>query len=414
LFYGWYIVAASAILSAFTGGITFYAFTALVNPIVETFGWSYAVISLGLTLRGFEMGILNPVAGFLVDRWSARKMVFGGMLITGLGLVLLSQTANLGMYFGSFFLIALGSSLGVHVAPVTVVVRWFRENLGKASGLVMVGIGVGGFLVPVVTLVIDAVGWRDCILIMAAAVLVTGLPLSLVFRDRPPQHGLPPVGKAHRESDGAVSQESPGLSLVQALHTRTFWQIGLAQSLQVLGFSAVVLHVMPFLENLGVRRETASLMAMLIPIFSIPARLGYGWLADRFRPTYVMAASMALTGVGLFLFASFTGGSLPLLLAAVFFFGIGIGGFTPLNPVILRWYFGVRNFGSIYGMSSAFSTVGTVIAPFLAGLAFDVQGTYHQTWFIFGGCAMAGAVLILTLKRVSHLEAPERRGARGR
>ena len=405
MFYGWYIVAAGAILCAFTGGITFYALTALVNPIVETFGWSYAVISLAMTLRGVEMGLLNPVAGFMVDRWPARNMILGGMLITGLGLVLLSQTANLGMYFGSFFLIALGGSLAIYVAPMTVVARWFHYNLGKASSLVMLGIGIGGLLVPVVTVIIEAVGWRNCILIMAAVMMVTGLPLAFVFRDRPSDYGLLPDGRAPGKRGVAEGPrpEDIGLTLSEALHTRTFWQIGLALSLQVLGFSAVVLHVMPFLEDLSVKRETASLMAMLIPLSSVPARLGYGWLADRFRPTYVSAAAMIITGIAMLLFASFSGNNPPLLFGAVILFGIGIGGFTPLIPVILRWYYGLRRFGSIYGMSSAFSTVGTVVAPFLAGRAFDVQGSYHQIWLIFGICSFGGAALMLTLRRGTHI-----------
>jgi MFS family permease len=405
LFYGWYIVAAGAILCAFTGGITFYALTALVNPIVETFGWSYAVISLAMTLRGVEMGLLNPVAGFLVDRWPARKMIFSGMLCTGLGLVLLSQTANLGMYFGAFFLIALGGSLAVYIAPMTVVARWFHYNLGKASSLVMLGIGVGGLLVPVVTAIIEAVGWRNCILIMAGVILVTGLPLAFVFRDRPSDYGLLPDGRPQSKKEAASGPrpEDIGLTLTEAMRTRTFWQIGLALSLQVMGFSAVVLHVMPFLEDLSVKRETASLMAMLIPLASVPARLAYGWFADRFRPAYVSAVSMILTGIAMLLFANFSGGSLPLLFAAVILFGIGIGGFTPLIPVILRGYYGLRRFGTIYGMSSAFSTVGTVVAPWLAGRAFDVQGSYHQIWLIFGICSFGGAVLMLSLRRKTHV-----------
>jgi MFS family permease len=359
-----------------------------------------------MTLRGVEMGILNPVAGFLVDRWSARKMVFGGMVITGLGLILLSQTANLGMYFASFFLIALGGSLAVYVTPMTVVARWFHRNLGKASSLVMLGIGVGGLLVPVVTVIIEAVGWRNCILIMAAVVLVTGLPLAFVFRDRPSDYGQMPDGMPlviKGPADGPRPEEI-GLSLKGALSTRTFWQYGLALSLQVLGFSAVVLHVMPFLEDLAVKRETASLMAMLIPLVSVPARLVYGWLADRFRPTYVGAGSMVLTGVGLLLFANFSGDNMPLLLSAVILFGLGIGGFTPLIPVVLRGYYGLRRFGSIYGMSSAFSTVGTIIAPVLAGLAFDVQGSYQQIWLIYGICSFVGATLMLLLRRDSHVD----------
>ena len=61
LFYGWYIVIAAALSNAAVGGIMVYGVTAMVDPIYAAFGWSYAVISLAMTLRGVENGVLNPV-----------------------------------------------------------------------------------------------------------------------------------------------------------------------------------------------------------------------------------------------------------------------------------------------------------------------------------------------------------------
>ena len=52
IFYGWYIVGASVLISAFIGGMSFYGFTALVDPVAATLGWSYSQISLAMSIRG--------------------------------------------------------------------------------------------------------------------------------------------------------------------------------------------------------------------------------------------------------------------------------------------------------------------------------------------------------------------------
>jgi len=91
MFYGWFIVAASALIDVFVGGTTMRGLTALVNPLAATMGWSYAQISLVMTLRGIETGVLNPFIGVVVDRWPARRLVFIGIVIIGLGVLCFSQ-----------------------------------------------------------------------------------------------------------------------------------------------------------------------------------------------------------------------------------------------------------------------------------------------------------------------------------
>ncbi len=106
VFYGWYIVGASLLITLYTGGVVHFGFTAVFEPIAEEFGWSYATISLASSLRGFEMGLLAPVAGFLVDRWGPRKLIFGGSILICLGFWLLSRVSSLAMFYRAFALIA--------------------------------------------------------------------------------------------------------------------------------------------------------------------------------------------------------------------------------------------------------------------------------------------------------------------
>ena len=86
---------------------------------------------------------LNPLLGFIVDRWPARRLVFIGAIILGAGIFLLSRTQSLVMLYASFMIIGLGSSLAVQMVPTVVVARWFKHDIGKANGVLAMGMGLG-------------------------------------------------------------------------------------------------------------------------------------------------------------------------------------------------------------------------------------------------------------------------------
>jgi predicted MFS family arabinose efflux permease len=65
IFYGWWIVFAVFAISAYANGVVFYSFTAVLEPIVDEFGWSYARASLAASIRGFEASFLGPLMGLM-------------------------------------------------------------------------------------------------------------------------------------------------------------------------------------------------------------------------------------------------------------------------------------------------------------------------------------------------------------
>ena len=110
IYYGWWIVAAVFLISAYDSGVIAFGFTALFKPIVDEFGWSYAQVSIAASIRGLEIGLLAPIVGLLFDYVGPRKLILFGTFITGLGLLFLSSVDNLLAFYGAFMLIAAGSS----------------------------------------------------------------------------------------------------------------------------------------------------------------------------------------------------------------------------------------------------------------------------------------------------------------
>ena len=406
IFYGWYIVGASLFILLYVGGVVHFGFTAVFEPIVEDMHWSYAQISLASSLRGLEMGLLAPLVGFLVDQWGPRKLSFAGGILTCLGLLLLSQVNSLAMFYGAFALIAIGMSLCSGNVLIISVANWFKKKQGITTGIVTSGFGLGGLLVPVVTVLIDKLKWRMAMFTVGLGMLVTVLPLSLLIRHKPEQYGYQPDGEVsstvetNKVQDTATGTEI-NVTTKQALKGRAFWHLALASMCHAFVLGAVVTHMMPYLSSLNIARSTSSVVASVLPVASVVGRLGSGWLCDRFGRKQVFTTSFILLTVGVFLLGYVNIERMWLLVPFIITLSLGWGGSVTTRITLLREYFGRGSFGTIFGFTSGVMMLGHITGAPLAGWIFDKWGSYQWAWLGYGSFTLAGAVLVLTIPSVS-------------
>ena len=146
----------------------------------------------------WSLGFFNPVFGWVVDRYSVKKLMIAGLLVNAAGIFMISQTKNLIMYYGGFLIMGLGSSLAISILPTTIIARWFKKDLGKANGIFFMGNGLGGIAAPLVVKIIDSFGWQNTLMYGAIGVLVIGIPAVLIYRDRPQNYNLLPDGARHQ------------------------------------------------------------------------------------------------------------------------------------------------------------------------------------------------------------------------
>ncbi|MBI4188364.1 MAG: MFS transporter [Chloroflexi bacterium] len=402
VFYGWYIVAACALITLYTGGIVNFGFTAVFEPLANEFGWSYAQIALAASLRGLEMGLLAPFVGLFVDRWGPRRLIFAGSILVCLGFLLLSRVSSLLMFYASFLLIASGMSTCAGTVLTTAVANWFHKRAGIASGIVVSGFGMGGLLVPVVTRLIDVFQWRMAMVIVGLGMLVTVLPLSLLVRHKPEHYGFLPDGEvssAVETGDVRASAASTEVNIPasQALRSRAFWHVALASLCHAFVVNAIVMHIMPYLSSIGIPRTVSSLAALVLPLLSISGRLGSGWLSDRLGSKKVFTASFILMTVGLLLFGNINASMMWLLVLFIVTFSLGWGCSVTTRLSLQREYFGRGSFGAINGFLSGVMMVGNISGAPLAGLAFDTWGSYRGAWLGFAALTIVGMVLAVTM-----------------
>lgn len=222
--------------------------------------------------------------------------MLSGWGITGLGFLLMSRINSLWAFYGTVVLVAAGMSFGTGVVLNTAVAHWFTKKRSQALAITYIGPGVSGLLAPLLALSIGQVGWRNTITIVGIASWVIGIPLSLLFRDKPGQYGYLPDGEIRapmsetasepnlRSSSEIVEPASDssarGFTAKAALRTRAFWLLSLVFFFQQIGASAVTVHIVAYLESVKIPTAIAAVAVTGMTLCSLIGRLGFGFIGD--------------------------------------------------------------------------------------------------------------------------------------
>lgn len=367
------------------------------KPLVREFGWSYTQISLASSLRGLEMGIFSPIVGFLIDRFGSKKLILCGTSITGVGLILLSYTHSLAMFYSAFLLIAFGAGGCTSVVTMTVVGNWFRKKVGLAMGVMMSGFGASGLVVPFIINLIDAYDWRTTLIILGLGMWSLGIPFSYFIRNSPEAYGYLPDGELSRGTvtHPEIQDSEIETRLGEALKDKSFIYINIAEAIRMMTTMAVATHVMPYLSSMGISRISAGLVAAAIPLFSIAGRFTFGWLADVLDKKHVMVITFCFMSMGMVAFC-FVHVVWAILLFLILF-PPGYGGSLVLRGAILREYFGRESLGKIVGITMGSGSIGGILGPTLTGWVFDTRGSYHFIWLLYAGITGMALMLILRI-----------------
>jgi MFS family permease len=392
VFHGWWIVAAGAGIQMLVGTLVMHSYGAYLVVLSEEFGWSKALLAGAFAMSRLESGILGPLQGWLIDRFGPRIVMQVGLVTFGIGFMLFSQIDSLLGFYLTFFLIALGSSLGGFVSITVSVVHWFDRHRAKALALASMGFALGGLIVPIIILALDAYGWRLTSFASGVLVLAIGFPLAGVVRHRPHLYGETPdglplrTGQAQPESDSPVAGDLEDFTAREAMRTRAFWLISLGHASAVLIVSAVTVHMVPHLhEGLGYSLATAGSVVALMTAMQVAGQLTGGYLGDRYDKRAIIVACMFAHMAGMLLLAYANSSAMVIGFALLHGWAWGTRG--PLMAAIRADYFGASSFGTIMGWSSLIVMLGMTLGPIVAGLVADISGSYTPG---FAGLASAG------------------------
>lgn len=418
VFYGWRIVAAGFGIQLLIGALLNQAYGAYVVLLRAEFGWSKTMLSAAFSLSRVESGLIGPLQGWLNDRLGPRRVMRVGIVMFGVGFMLFSQIQSPAAFYLTFLLMALGSSLGGFFPLTVAIVNWFERRRATALAVMSMGFAVGGLLVPLVVLALEAFGWRTTAFLSGVLVIAVGLPLAQMVHHKPEDLGYTVDGRPRAEpvaEQGAVaaSVASNDWEARDALKTGAFWFISLGHGAALLIVSAVMVHLVAHLnENLGYSLATAALVVTLMTAMQVVGQLAGGFLGDQFSKRAIVVTCMAMHTLAILLVAFAV--SLVMVVAFAVLHGLAWGTRGPLMQAMRADYFGRSSFGTIMGFSSLVSMLGMTLGPVVAGSLADATGSYEAGFSVLAGLAALGSlffVLATPPKRRAPLQ-PAHIGAR--
>jgi MFS family permease len=395
LFYGWIVVAASALIVCIGMGALF-SLGVFLKPMADSMGWSRGAISSVALLNWIAMGLGSFVWGALSDRIGTRGVAVAGGLLLGLGLVLSSQVQALWQLYVTFgFLV--GFAVGAFYAPLTsTATKWFTARRGLAVALVSSGIGVGILAIaPLARALTSVWDWRVALLVIGDLAWLVVVPVALLIREQP--------GDVGAGAMGGVDRPGREYSTREVLATPQFWAIAVTHFACCAAHSGPIFHMVTHATDQGIGAMAAATALGVSGMASIVGRVGGGLLADRvgIKPTLVAGLALQAAMVVLYLVVRDVG----LFYALSIAFGVAYGGVMPLYALVTREYFGERVMGAAYGGVFLVSTLGMGIGSYAGGWLYDRLGSY--AW-LYGGSFVVGAaaiMLALTFRPPRHLPA---------
>ncbi len=418
IFFGWYMVAASIVTNTIFSAAYFQGFGVLILPIERTFGWDRWVISAAMSLRQFESGIVSPAVGFLLDRMSARKLIFWSAVIAGAGFIGLGFTTGILTFFLCFVVISLGASGVSHAVTWPVIIsRWFFRNRGLATGLAVTGPIFGSPIVILNTQIEAAHGWRVVLLGYGILILVAVTLLSMLVRDRPEPYGLQPDGDPAMDGNSMEMSTGPsprrsdaGLTLHAVLRTREFWLFTSYLSGTFAVNSAVQVHMIPyFQQDIGFTAAWAAVVMSTVFIMSGIGRIGGGYLLDRIDYRLVLAVVAAMMGFALLYLQMAEVKTVWATLPFALMFGASFGCLVPMRGAVGSIMFGTRAIGKVLGLLQGGPVAAGVIGPLVMGMIFDLNGNYSAG--IWGLIVISALMMPVSLAMASPADLAKRTAA---
>lgn len=396
IFYGWWVLLACIVgLVVGPGQFAVGSLGLFVLPLQEEFGWSRTQIYLSSTVLTVGLIFFMPLVGRLVDRFGSRLVLFPALLVLGFSLAAIPLLVNKLWHLLLIFFIMGSLGAATNSLPFMLAISaWFDKYRGFAIGLAMTGSGLGYAAVPpLVQHVNNQFGWRFGYYALAGIILLLAVPfIFFVFRNKPADMGLNVDGGVQSKENQGKAPALSGVTGKQALTDTKFWALMTIFSLLAFCLFGLLLNTVPMLSDRGMSPGKAAYTASLYGITIMCVRVPIGILMDRFFAPYVAMGCFLLSSAG---FAIFAAGAIdtPAYLAAVLI-GFSIGAEIDLLAFLTGRYFGLLNFGVIYGFLFASMMLGVSLGPPVFAYCFDTFGDY--TAMLWLSCVILLLLVIIT------------------
>lgn len=371
-----------------------YALPFLYPEVIKEFGWTREQATLLASAKYFTGAIACLVVGRLLDIIGVWIALLCSIMIGAVALVGFLWVDGLTSYYLIGIMLGVAGP-GAMVSVFVLVARTFRMSQGTATGVALLGTGLGGVVMPIATeVLISALGWRTAMATLSLGIWLIALPMLLygIAKLRIPEDAV------ETAEDGTDMMQPGVLAHIGNLAKgKAFWFMSIGFFVVTIADQAFTQHQVLMFNDAGISTEAAALAIGAIGFLSMPGRIFAGGVLDEssnrgLSALYLSlsaAAILALMLVNPIAFYAF------IILRALAHASVMIDG-----PVIARHCYGTRHLGVLLGLFTAMANLGSATGPWLMGRMFDATGSYHNALLVFIALPFISAICIWQVRPV--------------
>ena len=390
---GWWVVFGAALTLTITAGVGFFSIPVLTDAIRNEMGWTLKEFSYGTSIWAVSGGLYCFVCGVLIERFGVRIVMLSGIVLGAAIQYSMGHVHTLAQFYFVMSLAPISILSCTHIPIATLITHWFVEHRGKATGLAMLGIGIGGGIAPKLTAAfMEAHGWRGAMGNLSFVLLLALIPAFIWLRS-PKGHATPEEELSHADASPEIESS---LSLKEAIRTRTFWNLSLGDMFFGAVFTTFNLHLVIYLtHDMGDEALARNILSTYLLCMSF-GTLFFGWLGDVLPFRRVLISTYFLPALAILFLL------LPphpvLLYTFAILTGLGGGGRIALIPVALANNLGQVHIAKIFGFSNTLFMVGNAVGPIIAASIFDSTGNTHYIYMMCIALLCLSSALVSTLR----------------
>ncbi len=393
----WIYAITGVLILLFAGLI--YAWSVLSTPIAAEFSdWSKGSLSLTFTLAMSFFCLGGLVAGLVAGKIKERYIFWASAIFFFIGFYIVSVMQSLpALYigFGVFAGLGAGFSYNTVMGSVT---KWFPDKKGLISGILLMGFGIGAFIIgKVYAALIGTYSWRSLFRALGFIVFIVIILGSIIVR-RPLDDELKGIAVSEKKTEGKIGNDYTTSQMVKKASFWLYFVWAVLMSAAALALIAQASGIVT--ESSGdLSAGTIATIVGLISVFNGIGRVIFGGLYDRLGQRKTMLTNNALYLISVIInICGLNAKSLPLVVIGFIFFGLSYGGVTPTNSAFIMDFFGVKNYPvnfSIINLNLLFASFGGT----LAGMIYDMQGTYLSIFIIMIIAIVIATACTLLIRR---------------
>ena len=391
------VVLATLGLAINSNSSMLYAYGAMMVPLQQTFDWARADLQAAVSFMFLGSVVASQIVGWLNLRFGMKRVTVISLCALSLTFIAMTRMGpSIVTLYLSFFLMSMASMGTMHVTWTHLVNLWFEHNRGLALAIVLSGTGLAAMLIPsAVSAVITRWEWQAAFWLLAALPVAFVLPLVLAWMKEPVSATAVRAG----ELQSPASEPATGASLREGVRNPRFWLLNIALSMIVACVVTLVTNGVPLLRDKGLEAVDAARIFGSFGLSLILGRVVVGYLVDRFWAPGVAAVALSLPALGCLLLGTSGADDTAWLVAGVMLVGIGAGAEFDVAAFLVSRYFGMRDYGRLFGIHLGLITLASTLAPWLFGQLYRSTGSYQAMLMVCGPIFLAGGLALLALGR---------------